>query len=108
MDIYKGNWINGKPDGKFRIYYHNNEIFFGNYVKREKNENDKLFLDDGDVYEGMLNGKRNGMGKLIKKDGTSYFGFWKENIMEGRFEITNPKGEKFLQYYHLGKCFNYQ
>ena len=61
-----------------------------------------IWLENGDVgdggkYEGQIeNGKPNGSGSLIYRNGTRYAGEFKEGRWNGEGTFTFPDGEKWV------------
>ncbi len=51
----------------------------------------------GNRYSGkLLNGKKNGIGKLFYTDGTTFEGEWQEDTIIGLCTITYPNGNKYI------------
>ena len=86
--IFKGEYLNGKRNGKGKEFYSNGKIKFeGEYLIGERNGKGKEFYFDGKLkFEGeYLNGKRwNGKGKEDFDDGKTMF--------EGEYK----EGEKWI------------
>ena len=63
--IFKGEYLNGKKNGKGIEYFQNNKIKFeGEYLNGKKNGIGKEYNKKGLVYEGeYLDGKKHGKGK---------------------------------------------
>ena len=62
--VYKGEYVNGKKDGKGKEYYEDELIFEGEYIKGERNGKGKQYFFDELIFEGeYMDGVRNGFGK---------------------------------------------
>ena len=62
--VYKGEYVNGKKDGKGKEYYEDELIFEGEYIKGERNGKGKQYFFDELIFEGeYMDGIRNGFGK---------------------------------------------
>jgi len=49
--------------------------------------------DDNSVYFGnWINGKRDGLGKMIEMDGTTYYGWWEDDVRSGIGQATFKDG----------------
>ena len=78
-DIYEGNWLNDKPDGK-----------------------GKLTLTDGSYYEGTFNEFGISEGIFRHKLGASFEGLFKyDRFMKGKFRFRD--GEFFIGSWKLNK-----
>ena len=53
-------------------------------------------LDNGDVFEGqMLDGKRNGKGRMVWANGQSYDGDWRDNVAVGEGALVFVNGDRY-------------
>lgn len=106
--VYRGFYKDDKYHGKGILSFANHIDYVGDF------EGEDLFhgvgmldrhLEIGAYYVGQLrNGKQEGYGKLIYKDGTFYEGEWKDNIPHGKGAFYYPnKGYKFECTYVDGK-----
>ena len=50
--VYKGEYVNGKKDGKGKEYYEDELIFEGEYIKGERNGKGKQYFFDELIFEG--------------------------------------------------------
>lgn len=51
---------------------------------------------DGTKYYGdWMNGKRHGLGKLVKLNGYMYFGWWEDDMRHGQGEVIYPDGSMY-------------
>lgn len=65
------------------------------------NENE---ASNNGVYTGsVVDGKRQGTGKYVWKDGTTYEGNWNNNVMEGNGKLTTPDGDIYEGNFENGK-----
>jgi len=91
--FYKGEWIDGKPQGVGEIKFKNGGRYFGNILMGKAQGYGKYFYDHEDVYEGdFRDGKFHGAGKLIKKNGKVFEGQWENDnfIREVKINPPNP------------------
>ena len=109
--IFKGEYLNGKRNGKGIEYFQNNKIKFeGEYLNGKKNGIGKEYNKKGLVYEGeYLDGKKHGKAKEYDKyknliyEG-EYFngkkhGQGKEYNKNGIYEVEYLNGEKISEKY---------
>jgi hypothetical protein len=88
---YKGNMVNGLPDGYGTFIWANGNRYDGNWKEGKKHGYGVLYYENGAVYEGeFLNGERSGKGKLISPEGDTYKGTWLHNKMNGAIAISGP------------------
>ena len=85
--IFKGEYLNGKKNGKGIEYFQNNKIKFeGEYLNGKKHGKGKEYNKYGLVYEGeYLNGKKHGKGKEFDKH--------KKLIYEGEYLNGKKNGK---------------
>lgn len=58
-------------------------------------EKQTLHYGNGSVYEGeVVNGQREGFGKIVFPDGGVYEGEWKNNKMNGKGTLLYANGNK--------------
>ena len=86
--IFKGEYLNGKKNGKGIEYFQNNKIKFeGEYLNGKRNGKGKEYGKNGLIYEGeYLNGKKHGKGKEYDKH--------KKLIYEGEYLNGEKINEK--------------
>jgi hypothetical protein len=85
MELYKKNGI-------FKDYYENGQLKYeGNFKDDEYNdEYGKFYFENGDVYTGQFkNGKKHGIGFIVKKNGVI-----KENAIYENDECINKEEEE--------------
>lgn len=65
----------------------------------------KVTYEDGDVYDGQWgeDGKRNGIGKLIFVNKTTYAGQFKDGFFDGSGILTQADGAKYEGDFQVGK-----
>ena len=88
-NIYKGEFKNGKYDGK-GIYYFNEEPYKGDryegdFKNGQRNGKGIYFCNNGDRYDGdFKNDKMDGKGIYYYNNGDRYEGDWKNDKMDGK------------------------
>jgi len=86
---YKGNMINGLPDGYGKFKWSNGNEYEGNWKQGNPHGHGKMLYTNGDVYEGeYLDGMRNGLGKFTTFDGDCYDGLWLRDKKNGAMTIS--------------------
>jgi len=88
--IFKGEYLNGKRNGKGKECDNNNLVFEGEYINGKRNGKGKEYSDRGHLeFKGeYLNGVRNGKGKEYYKFITFLFS-WKFNPKRGVKSMTS-------------------
>ena len=83
-NIYDGQWKEGEPHGKGKIWWDNGEYYEGDFKNGSPHGKGKMTNEDGEVYEGgFAYGNFHGKGKLINADGTIDEGKWKDGEFQG-------------------------
>tara|TARA_R100000908_G_C3752888_1_gene147338 strand:+ start:2361 stop:3332 length:972 start_codon:yes stop_codon:yes gene_type:complete len=93
---YVGNWKNGKKHGKGTFYYSDGQVLKGewckdNFIKGNKYDAEGVFITDeveinGLLYKGDFNENchLSGKGEAKLKNGNSYKGEFKYNVLHGK------------------------
>ena len=93
--IYKGEFLNGKYNGK-GVLIKNYGSIFGNWEDGECKGKVIFKVDNEFEYEGNFeNNKKNGFGIEKYKDGSQYEGNFVNNIKNGYGKYTFPNGELY-------------
>ncbi len=80
-DIYKGNFVDKKREGKGTLIYSGVGQYVGQWKNDKKNGLGKDSIS-GDVYEGnFVDGKKQGQGKITFFSGGSFDGEWNNDQM---------------------------
>ena len=82
--IYIGGAVDQVPHGKGTIDYFEEVPFLQNYT--------------GEWHQG----KKQGFGRMVWKDGDKYRGDWREDLPEGKGEYQWFNGNKFVGQFHEG------
>jgi hypothetical protein len=83
-DLYEGNWVNDKMEGKGIYYYSNGERYEGELKSDKVNGTGTYFYADGSKYIGeWKDGNRHGKGILIKGSIVLNDGCWRDNEYVG-------------------------
>jgi len=94
--LYSGQMKGGYPNGKGTAVYDDKAVYTGMFSKGLKQGNDgKYVYPDGiTTYIGPYkNDLRNGNGKLIKSDGTTFEGIWRDGEINGEGRILDANGK---------------
>ena len=98
--LYKGDFINGKFEGKGKYFYENKEYYIGQYKDGLANGKGKIYFENGKIqFVGeFIDGYAEGKGKEYSSDGKIlYDGYYVGGLIEG----------KGTEYYLNGKI-NYE
>ena len=104
-NYYKGELKEGKFEGKGEIFVKDKSKYIGTFMDDYPNGNGILEnYENSTKYNGdILNGKKEGKGKLEYKDGTIYEGDFKNDVYEGNGKLIFPNGRKYEGEFHDGK-----
>lgn len=93
---HDGEWQNGKKNGKGTLTYKNGDRLEGEW-KEDGYVKGVFIYKNGDRYEGDWSKdgtKKNGIGTLTYASGSVYVGEFQDGEINGKGNITFPKGEK--------------
>ena len=91
-DIYEGEVIEGKANGRGVENYTNGDKYEGYFKNGERNGHGKYIYVTGDIYEGNYKeGDSNGQGSYKWKQGLIYKGEFQKGKMHGLGEMTKSK-----------------
>ena len=83
-DIYEGELLNGKPDGKGKLTFAEGGWYEGEWTEDEFNGYGVWHDENGNIYEGeWLKDNRHGKGKFTFAAGGWYEGEWAEDKFNG-------------------------
>lgn len=86
---YKGNMVNGLPDGYGTFKWTNGNKYEGSWKEGKPHGHGKMYYNNGATYDGeYLNGERNGKGKFVTSDGDCYDGLWLHDKKNGTVTIS--------------------
>jgi len=92
-DIYKGEWYNGRPEGRGKKIFADGKVYEGDWVNDFPDGRGKMKLSNGAVYEGdFVKGRPHGKGKATEADGTVQEGKWKNGEFKGLFGFSSSSG----------------
>lgn len=91
-NTYAGSWLNGERSGK-GVYFQcsKNITYYGDWLNDQPNGQGIIEYQNGDVYNGAVDGKPNGKGIMKYKNGDLYEGYWL-NSTDGEGVITFANG----------------
>ena len=104
-NLYIGDFAFDDPWGKGEYYIFNSknkEKYIGEVRVGLMKGYGKLYLTNGDVFDGYFINNDFKRGSHIKSDGSKYTGKWLLGKKNGDFEITDPQGNKSSAYYEEG------
>jgi hypothetical protein len=88
---YKGNMLNGLPDGYGKFKWSNGNEYEGSWKEGKPHGHGRMQYANGSVYDGeYLNGLRHGQGKFTTSDGDCYDGLWLRDKKNGSVTISGP------------------
>lgn len=112
---YTGEYKDGKPNGKGKLYYNNNELDYyeGDFSDGLRSGYGKLFWGNGQRYEGYWKyDKFDGKGTLYYANGAKYVGTWENNMRAGKGKQYNKLGDLWYdgewskdQYHGVGTMY---
>lgn len=103
--IYEGNFSHGLIHGNGTLYWPNKTRYEGNFVNNRITGEGIIYYSDGlSQYQGqLLNGKREGFGKLTDRNGQEFEGEWKDGKRNGvgllKFKIPNQTTNNQVIYF---------
>lgn len=82
--------------------------YSGEMVNGLREGKGKLVLENGDIYEGnWKNGKKSGHGIYLFANGIKYNGSWNEDLMDGEGSLIFPDSRKYYGNITKGKITGY-
>ena len=82
----------------------NEEKYYGDIINGKKEGKGKMIYKNGDYYNGnWKNNLREGKGTFINKKGDKYYGIWKNDILENNVTIKYKNGDEFEGIIKYGK-----
>lgn len=103
---YIGEYKDGKPNGKGKLYYNNNELDYyeGDFSDGLRSGYGKLFWKNGQRYEGRWDyDKIDGKGTMVFKNGDKYTGSFKNGKLWGQGTYYWNSGAKYVGEFKEGK-----
>ena len=95
-DLYEGELINGKKEGKGKYKYKNGCIYEGFFKNDKKDGNGIFYYPNGDRYKGLFkDGYYQGNGIFFFHNGDRYEGEFNKNKYEGNGKYFYHNGDKF-------------
>jgi hypothetical protein len=105
--VYKGECLNGAPDGDGYIEFYNGDVLHGHFNEGVLSGNVMLKTANGSEYRGtMVDGKRHGEGSYQWAMGASYVGEWVDDMRHGEGTYTWTDGSRFEGEFKENKRFN--
>ena len=98
---YVGKWRDGKPIGKFDLYFTDDNHYHGTIDNQKRPHGSGIVhftcqLDIRGTYEGeWVDGKRHGNGMLTMTDGSIYSGEWLDGVLSGHGYIRYGDGTEY-------------
>jgi hypothetical protein len=104
-EIYEGEWLNGKANGKGIYCFKNGDKYKGDWLNNKPNGKGIRYYLKGEKYEGYwLNGKRNGQGIQYNSNGDiKYKGEWLNDKKHGQGIFYHVNGSLIEQNWTNGK-----
>lgn len=95
LDIYEGDFYNGKLWGDGKIYFANGNKYIGEFENGKMHGEGQFYWKDGRSYVGeYVKGKKDGQGTFKWADGVEYKGGFKNGKQEGLGVLTTKEGKK--------------
>ena len=95
--VYKGNVVNGVPNGVGILTSPNGSKYIGKFKDGKPNGQGKEIRTDGKNYVGEFkDGLRDGQGTYNLSNGKKFVGEWKNDKINGQGTMTFPNGSKYV------------
>lgn len=96
MEIYRGEWENGKRNGKGEQYYPNGAMYQGHWKNDQRHGKGRFVDPSGEMYDGeWFNDKYHKKGVYISKEGATYTGDFKDGKKQGMGKEEYADGTKY-------------
>ena len=97
LDVYKGEWKNGKRHGEGTFLYKDGSQYKGDWSLDIKSGAGEQIYPDGTKYKGnWKNNKYHGMGEINYPDKQAYIGEFLNGKVEGQGTMNYPGGEVYV------------
>jgi len=95
-DVYKGEYKNGKRNGKGILYFGNGNRYEGEWKDDKRNGEGIFYYANGNRYDGEFkDDKINGKGIYYWADGDRYEGEWKDDKRNGKGILYSANGDRY-------------
>jgi len=99
----EGNWRNGKPNDKCKIFYKSGATYNGEMLNGDKSGAGRYVYSNGDIYEGNYKlDRQNGLGKFFVTSGYSEEGKYVNDTLTGYATIKYSNGDRYVGYTENG------
>ena len=91
-DVYEGDWVNGEQHGKGKYTFSNGSVYEGDFTNNEFHGKGKEIFENGDIYEGdFIDSNPHGKGKKTFANGETYEGDFDfaDCIGKGKYTFAN-------------------
>lgn len=93
IDIYEGDFVNGKIEGYGNYIWqqpeYKGDVYEGNFKEGHMHGQGTIYFANGEIYSGeWKNSVMEGNGKFLFSNGIMYEGEFKNNIFDGKGKIT--------------------
>lgn len=96
-DVYKGSWVNDKPEGRGVYVWKDNGRYEGDFLAGKMHGHGKRVYASGNVYTGsFVDGRKQGNGMMKYSNRDEYSGEWDDDFMHGRGTYTWAQGDNFV------------
>jgi hypothetical protein len=96
-DVYKGSWVNDKPEGRGVYLWKDSGRYEGDFLAGKIHGQGKRVYHSGNVYIGsFVDGKKKGNGIMKYSNGDEYNGEWDDDYLHGRGTYTWAQGDNFV------------
>ena len=99
-NIYIGEWLSGKRDGRGRQTWKNGDVYEGEWKEDKQDGLGRSTFASGCRYIGWISQNcKHGVGEYVWSDGSCYLGEWKNNLMHGVGNYKWACGRAYLGYW---------
>ena len=96
QSLYEGGWLKGKFQGFGRLITPEGDVFVGEFKDGQLNGKGKKIFHNGNTYEGELfNSFPHGYGEEFMSDGSWYKGHYKNGLKHGKGLYSWPEGSSY-------------
>lgn len=96
-NVYEGEWLNGKKDGRGALKYKNGDVYEGSFKEDLFDGLGILTMTNGMRYEGnWQRGQFHGKGTLVHPSGKKYDGQWQYGLKHGSGTLIRVNGDNYV------------
>jgi len=103
-DVYEGFFVDQKKSGRGKFCTANGDVYVGDFLCDEMQGMGRFVAACGDVYEGeFVRGLMQGRGRFVYSSGDCYEGTWQANAKHGEGTFRSVSGDRYEGEWKQGK-----